>query len=325
MTGPDGISFAVVGAGALGGYYGARLVRAGYAVRFLCHSDGAYVREHGLTVETGGERWRLKVEAYDRPCDMPPADVALVCLKTTANQRLPELLPPMLKPDGVAVLLQNGLEEESRAAGVVGPDRVYGGLCFLCANKVGPGHVIHLDYGRIVLGRYRPGGASGGVTPVMERLADAFDRAGIPVSCTDNLREARWRKLVWNIPYNGLSVVLRAETDALMAHPGIRTEVCALMDEVRALAEGEGYAIPVEFRDQMLADTARMQPYKTSMMLDYERGKPMEVDAIYRDPLSAGKRNGVAAPKIAQLAAMLDFLASIRLRSPPRGARRPPP
>lgn len=321
------LSFAVVGTGALGGYYGARLVQAGFLVHFLCRSDGAFIRQHGLTVTSGGERATLRVMAHDRVEDLPPVDIVLVCLKTTENHLLPVLLPPILKPASLVVMLQNGLEEEAKVAAVVEADRVIGGLCFLCANKAGPGCVVHLDYGKILLACYQKDGYSGGITPEMRDLEAIFMRAGIPTSCAENLREARWRKLVWNIPYNGLSVILGARTDALMACAETRSEVTALMDEVLALAAAEGHLIPESFRDQMLADTERMQPYKTSMMLDYERKKPMEIQAIYRDPLAAGRRVGMSLPRIAQMEAMLSFLDQ-RNRGPaglPGQGRRPLP
>ncbi|MCB1068845.1 MAG: putative 2-dehydropantoate 2-reductase [Kiritimatiellae bacterium] len=307
-VGQSKLSFAVVGTGALGGYYGFRLVRAGYPVHFLCRSDGAYIRQHGLTVTSGGERVTRQVMAYDRSADMPQVEVVLVCLKTTENHRLRELLPPMLKPSSLVVMLQNGLEEEAKAAAVVGADRVIGGLCFLCANKVGPGHVVHLDYGRIVLGQYTPEGRPGGVTPGMKQLASAFVAAGIQATGTDCLRLARWEKLVWNIPYNGLSVLLGAETDVLMACAPVRHQIEVIMEEVRSLAAADGHHIPETFPARMLMDTERMKPYKTSMMLDYERGNPMEISALYRDPLAAGLRGGAAAPCIAQIEAMLSLL-----------------
>lgn len=308
MHASDRLTFALLGTGALGGYYGSRLVAAGEEIHVLARSDAAVIRERGLTVVSGGTTETFRIPVYDRPEAMPRADVALVCIKSTQNDALPDLLPPVLKPEGVVVLLQNGLEEEAKAAAVVGEDRVYGGVCFLCANKTGPGTILHLDYGKIVLGRYTPDGAPGGLAPVMEAVAAAFERAGIPVTCTDHLRDARWRKLVWNIPYNGLSVVLQATTDALMGDPGLRREVAALMDEVRALAAGEGIAIPASFRDTMLDHTEAMQPYKTSMMLDYDRKTPLELQALYRDPLAAGQRQGVVAPRIAWLEAALTFL-----------------
>lgn len=203
---------------------------------------------------------------------------------------------------------QNGLDVEEEAAALVGPDRVLGGLCFLCANKTGPGCILHLDYGRILFGEYRPGGAPGGVTPRLRAVAGCFGAAGIPVDTTDHLRHARWKKLMWNIPYNGLCVLLGCTTDRIMQHPSTRALVTGIMCEVLALAAADGCLIEASFADKMRTDTDRMQPYKPSMLLDYERGRPLEIEAIYTQPLRVAEATGTPAPTIRMMEQMLRFL-----------------
>lgn len=286
-------SYAILGAGALGGYYGSRLHHAGFDVRFLFHRDFETARRDGLRVDSD-EAGDLSIpadalRAYGDVADLPPADVAVVCLKTTSNEALPELLPRAVKPDGVVVVLQNGLGVEARAGEIVGHDRVLGGLCFLCANKVGPAHVHHLCYGKIKLGEHTADDRAAGITDRLRAVAGDFEAAGLPVTAVDDLRLARWQKLAWNIPFNGLSVVLDALTDGLMADPDARAMVELLIRDVQRSAAAEGRTLDATFIANMLADTERMTPYRTSMKLDHEAGRPMEVEAIVGAPLRAAR------------------------------------
>ena len=210
--------YAILGSGALGGLYGGMLARSGREVHFLFHSDYQHVMDHGLRVESHwGDFTLTDVHAHRSADTMPPCDVTIVGLKTTNNHLLPQLLPPPTRGGGVVLVLQNGLDVEADSAAVVGDDRVLGGCCFLCSNKIGPGHVRHLDYGRIVFGEYRPTGR--GVSQRAREIGEELVAAGIDAEATDDLRMARWRKLMWNITFNGLSVALDASTKELVDDP----------------------------------------------------------------------------------------------------------
>lgn len=305
--------YAVIGTGAVGGYYGARLQQAGFEVHFLLHSDYAHVREYGLTVESSDRILTLgRVNAHQTIETIPPCDVVLVALKTTVNHALPNLLGRLARRDSVIVMMQNGLGVEEDAAAVVGADRVVGALCFICANKIGPGLIRHLDYGDVVLGEYRPDGRPGGITERLEAIAEDFRSAQIPASCTDDLLLARWKKLVWNIPYNALSVILRSTTDRIMQNTHGRELVEILMREVAAAAAACGKTIPEEFIAKMLGDTDRMRPYKTSMLIDFEAGRPMEIEAIYRRPIAAARRAGFDPIRVDTIRHQLEFLDAVR-------------
>lgn len=302
-------TYAILGTGALGGFYGARLQRAGIEVHFLLHSDAEHVRHHGLRVESKEGDFDLpRVRAHGNVRDMPRCDVAVVSLKTTQNHLLPELLPPVMKPEGVALILQNGIGTEEEVAGIVGADRVMGGLCFLCSNKVGPGHIRHLDYGAIVLADYEPDHGVRGITPRMKAIGEDFELAGLPVELAEDLVLARWKKLVWNIPFNGLSVVLNVLTDELMANPCTRELAVEVMIEVVAGAAAAERVIQPSFIEKMISDTDKMPPYRTSMHLDYERKRPMEIEAIFGNPLRIAANGGAEMPRTAMLYDQLKFL-----------------
>ena len=305
-------SYAIIGTGALGGFYGARLQRAGCDVHFLLHSDYEHVKHHGLICESKDGNFTLpRVNAYRDARDMPRCDVVCVTLKTTQNHLLPDLLPPIVKDDGVVVVMQNGLGVEDEIANIVGAQRVMGGLCFICSYKVGPGHIQHHDYGLVALGEF----SKRGISDRMRAIGDDFQRAGIPIQLAEHLAAVRWQKLVWNIPYNGLSVVLNANTDALMADPQTRALVEQIMHEVVADGRACGADPGGEIVAKMLKNTETMKPYRTSMKIDHDEHRPMEVETMFGNPLRAAQGAGEKSPLIEMLYAQLKFLDGINQRS----------
>jgi len=301
--------YAIIGTGAVGGFYGARLARAGLDVHFLLRSDFEHVRAHGLVVESPDGDFALpRVQAYARAADLPAADVTVLAVKTTENGRLAELLPASLVGEGAVLVLQNGLGNEDEVAAAVGHGRVTGGLCFLCSNKAGPGRIQHLDYGFVTLADYAADGRPPGVTDRMREIAADFQAAGIPTEFADDLVLARWRKLVWNVPFSGLSVVLDATSAELMADPAARRLAEDLMRDVADGARACGKAIEEGFLRHMLGLTEKMTPYRTSMKIDYDLGRPMEVEAIFGRPVRAAREAGAACPRMAALYALLGFL-----------------
>ncbi len=301
--------YGIIGTGALGGFYGCRLCQSGIETHFLLRSDYEWVKVHGLNLESPlGDISLTTVNAYDACEAMPPCDVVVVALKSTQNKSLPHLLPAVLKPGGTVAVLQNGLGIEEEVARIVGPEAVIGGLCFLCSNKVGPGHIRHLDYGQITLGEYWENAAGGQISLRLEQIAADFRQAQLPITLTPNLRLARWQKLIWNIPFNGLSVVLNAQTDQLVNNPSTRKLVITLMEEVAAAAAAYHCVIKPEFIEHMLTLTAKMHPYRTSMKIDADLQRPMEIEAMFYNPLQAAAAVGVPMPQTQMLYQQLDFL-----------------
>ena len=299
--------YAIIGSGALGGLYGGMLARSGFDVHFLLHSDFQHVREHGWRVESPlGDFHLPTVNAHATADSMPACDVTIVGLKTTRNQLLAQTLPSPTRDGGVVLVLQNGLDVEADSAAVVGADRVLGGCCFLCSNKVGPGHVRHLDYGRIVFGEYSNDRSE--ITSRVQRIRDEMVSAGIDAQTTDDLLLTRWRKLMWNIPFNGLSVALDASTKELVDDQDAVALVEAIIREVHAAAGDCGVKIPAEMIDKTIEVTRSMVPYDSSMRLDYIHRRPMELEAIFGNPLRAASQCGAAMPRVETLYRQLNFL-----------------
>ncbi|MBN2162186.1 MAG: putative 2-dehydropantoate 2-reductase [Pontiellaceae bacterium] len=295
-------TYTIVGTGAVGGYYGALLQRAGHDVRFLLNRDYEHVLENGLVIESrNGDFCLPSVHAFSSADQVPRSDVVIVALKTTANHLLPEILPRLLCRHGVVLTLQNGLGSEAAIAESIGADRILGGLCFLCSSKIAPGHIRHLDYGLITIGEYTPDGVPAGVTPRMKTIGKEMETAGIPIRLIEDLMLARWKKLVWNIPFNGMSVIHDLLTDELVRREDTRNRCRIMMDEVAAAAEVCARPIEQAFINKMMTDTEKMRPYAPSMKLDYDRGNPMEIESIYGNPLRLAKRAGVLMPETERL------------------------
>jgi 2-dehydropantoate 2-reductase len=302
-------SYTIIGTGAVGGFYGACLQRAGFEVHFLVHSDYEHVRQHGLVIESKEGDFTLpNVHAYQDVREIPTTDVVIIALKATQNHLLAHLLPPLVKGDSVVLVLQNGLGVEEEIAQIIKNANIIGGLCFLCSNKVGPGHIRHIDYKAITLAKYAEGYQVCGITEEMVHLAHDFKEADIPIILFEDLWIARWKKLVWNIPYNGLSVVLDATTQELMVNLDSRTLVEQLMKEVLLGATTSKRSIPEAFIQEMLDHTEKMEPYRTSMKIDYDEHRPMEVEAILGNPLCSAQDRGIELPQVSMLYQQLKFL-----------------
>ena len=319
-------TYAIVGTGAVGGLYGALLHHAGREVHFLLRSDYEHVRRHGLRVDSPLGDVRIpKVHCYSEPEAMPACDVVVVAWKTTQNAHLGRVLPRLVKPGGAVLVLQNGLDPEREAAAHAGGAAILAGLCFLCSRKEGPGWIRHQDYGMVTFAAYGDGRGNSdgrsndagngdapvrslGVTPEMRAVESDFREARVETRLEEDWRCARWRKLVWNIPFNGLSALLDADTRELMAHPGTRALLGDLMDEVMAGAAACGCPLPPDFPQKMLASTEAMAPYETSMKLDRNARRPMELEAIYGRTLEEIRKAGGTAPRMEALLAELRFL-----------------
>ncbi len=296
----------IIGSGALGLYYGALLQRSGQDVHFLMRRDYETVKRQGLQVySVAGDFHLEQVACYRKPHEIGPVDLVLVGLKTFSNRNLTELIRPLLGTKTAILTLQNGLGNEELLAAAFGTERILGGVAFLCSNRREPGTVHHLGEGKILLGEF-----SAGLTRRSRMLAEMFRRGGVNCKAVSDLRRARWEKLVWNIPFNGLSALLEKDVTAILEHAPSRELVRELMLEVIAGANVQPLEEPIDapqFSQQLIAFTENMDHYRPSMMLDRLEGRPLELDAIYTIPLQQARRAGVAMPRVAMLNSLLSF------------------
>ncbi len=315
--------YGVIGTGAVGGLYGGYLQKAGAEVHFLARNDFASLRDHGLHIrseEPGTADIHLpQVNVHNSPHSMPPCDILLVALKSTQNHLLGTLLPPALAPGGTVVILQNGFGNEEVARKEIGNDDVIlvGGLCFLCAQRTQPGTVRHLAYGNVTLGASSRASLkdnslskkrSAKSSESIQNICADFRAAGIIIDTTKNLVAERWRKLVWNIPFNGLSVLLDAKTDELLENADSMALTEKLMQETVTAAASCGHKIPESHIQKMMDLAIAMPSYAPSMKVDFNAGRPLEIEAIYGAPLRAAHAAGASLPTIETLYWQLGFL-----------------
>ncbi len=294
----------VVGAGALGLYYGALLQRAGHDLHFLLRRDYQAICQNGLHVRSPrGDFFLRHVQGYRSTTEIGSVELVLIGLKTYANKHLVELVEPLVGPHTLLLTLQNGLGNEELLAETFDAERVLGGVAFLCCNRGKPGTVHHLDQGAVRLAEFR-----GGLSERLIRIADLFHQAGIPCEACADLQKIRWEKLVWNIPFNGLCALTGLSTDRLLACPETRQLIRLMMSEVIKTANLQRLDSLIDteaFIEKMLRVTEEMGGYQPSMMIDRLEGQPLELEAIYGQPLARAADAGVAMPEIAMLYALL--------------------
>jgi len=295
---------AVIGAGALGLFYGARLQKSGKDVHFLLRRDFEAIGSNGLTVYSVDGDFRLpKVNAYQTPEEMGKADLVLVGLKTFANHRYQELIGPVVGEETIILTMQNGLGNEEALAELFDARRILGGVAFLRSNRGVPGVVYHLGEGRLFLGEYRQG-----ETALAEQIAPIFQAAGLECRVVPDLKRARWEKLVWNIPFNGLCALLQRPVDALLNLDSTRDLILEIMREVISAGNAQCLMkdIPISFAEKLVSFSLGLGPYRPSMLIDRIEGRQLEIESIFHKPLQAAVRAGVRLPRVETVAALLE-------------------
>ena len=299
---------AVIGAGAVGTYYGARLAQAGHDVHFLMRRDYEAVRAEGLRCTSPMGDFALEAPSIARTAaEIGPADWVICALKSTSIGEAEALVGPCLGPHTRILLLMNGLGLEERFAEWFGRERVFGGMAFTCVNRGRPGSVHHLAYGAVTVGHLLDDASE------VERALALWAPARVEFSGEESLRRARWEKLCWNIPFNGLCAAAGGvTTDVVVGDAALRAIARATMEEVVAAGnadlEARGEALRLDAAaivETLFRFTDRMGPYRPSTMIDYVEGRPMEAPAIFAAPLARARELGVETPHLATLTALL--------------------
>ena len=296
----------VVGTGAIGGFYGGKLAQAGAQVATLCRSDYETVKAKGIFVRStlGDFHFTPEKVIGDLKEYGPPPDYVLVGLKVLPEINTAEIIKEVVGPDTAIVLLQNGVEIEEPVAQAFPNNEIISGLAFICVTRTDPGHIEHVDFGRLVIGRF-PAGKS----EKTDQLAGLFNDSGVPCTVSENVVTDRWRKLVWNAPFNPISVLAGgADTKTMVENPESLELARYIMEEVCQIAEAVGHPLPVEVVEENIQGTRRMSPYKSSMLVDFETGRPMEVEAILGNGIRAAKRHNLAVPYMQSLYSLLKMV-----------------
>ncbi|MFT5825332.1 MAG: 2-dehydropantoate 2-reductase [Yoonia sp.] len=308
---------ALVGPGAIGLYYGGLLAKAGAALHVLARSDLAALRADGITIRMVDPR-SGELSATHTICSsgveqdaaaIGAVDLVIIAAKATVNQDLLPSLQALVEPGRTTLLtLQNGMGNAELLAQHFPDNPVLAGLCFVCVNRTAPGVVENYLPGRVEIGSLQDRWAA-----VAEQVVGAFSDAGIKAKLSPVLDGALWRKLCWNVPFNGLAIAAGGiTTDLILADAQLADRARRLMAEIQAAAALCGHEIADSFLQEQFDVTATMSAYRPSSLIDYLDGRAVEVDAIFGEPLRRGQALGLKMPELAQLYA--ELIAAVAAR-----------
>lgn len=307
-------TFSVIGAGAVGGYYGARLADAGHEVTFVFQNDADYIREHGFKIASPLGDIDLKNPlCVKQATDLAPADVVIVALKATVNPVIAPMIVQALKPNGTVLLIQNGINCEQLYAEHLSEDQsVVGAIALIAAERTERNKVEHYSLGSLNIGRYLDGYKTAPADDALKQLASTFVDAGVPVNVEDSLLTARWQKLLWNSSFNPISVLADRNSKEMTEEPHCAELVKRVMDEVLAAARADGCTALTEADNEMMFQSSvHMEPYDPSMKVDFDHGRIMEADAILGEPIRRAQANGTPTPN---LQVIYDLISSLNAK-----------
>jgi 2-dehydropantoate 2-reductase len=311
-------SWALVGPGAVGLYYGGLLAADGQQVHVLARSDTPSIKAQGIIVtHVQPKTGEVLNETAVRPASVAtaaatigPVDVVVVAAKSTVNEDLIDPLKALVEPGRTTILtLQNGMGNAEFYAKHFPDNPILSGLCFVCVNRVAPGVVENYHPGRVEIGSLDDHWPE-----LAQATTQAFNAAGVKTFFAESLDAALWRKLCWNVPFNGLSIAGGAVTcDKILADPKLRARARALMDEVQAAAAIFGHDIAASFLQGQFDVTEKMGAYQPSSLIDFIEGRPVEIEAIWGEPLRRGQAAGLAMPELQKL--YREITAAVAVRS----------
>lgn len=293
-----GKKIAVVGSGSVGLFYGGKLAAAGHDVTFLARSGFEEAQREGIRIHSESGDIHLRSPKVTRSArEIGPVDLAIIALKATANDMLPELITPLLAEKTALLTLQNGLGSDELLAEHFGAERVLGALCFVCLTRRTPASVNHIGHGLISIGEFQKP-----PLPRTHEIVEAFQAANVNAKIAADLAEERWRKLGWNVPFNGLAVAEGGVTvDHILAQPELLAECRALMEELIVAANVLGHPIEKEYADFHIERTYSMGAYRPSTLVDWEEGRELEIEPIWGEPLRRATDAGVKMPHLEKL------------------------
>ena len=312
MTIKNNLKIGIIGTGAIAGYYGLMLQRSGLAIRFLARSGHEQLQRDGMSIHSESlGTLQHAVEVCRDIEQLSDCDWILVTTKTTANAEIAKLLSRLTNSTAKVVLLQNGFANEDELRAQLPANLpLFAGLCYVFARRTEPGVIQHQGGGIINIGYHSGLSAEDGMATA-QQLIELFNNAGVKSQYID-VHKARWQKLVWNLPYNGLSVVLNARTKAMMNNPACYSLLADLMQEVVDIASAAGHQLADNIVQTTLNNTMQMADYYPSMHGDYTEGNQLELQAIYRAPLAAAEKLGLSMPKTQMLLQQLEFIQARR-------------
>jgi 2-dehydropantoate 2-reductase len=295
----------VMGAGAVGSYFGARLRAAGEDVVLCARGEHLRaLRERGLDITSIRGDLRVEVVATDTPRNLAPYDLILFCVKAYDTDVAAQALSGCVAPGGAILTLQNGVENEARLAEIFGRAAVMGGNARVGVEIVAPGKIVHLSSGHIDFGEL-----DGGESDRTKRIAEVFDRAGILGQVSADIMTARWDKLIWNGAFNTVTTLTRRRVGEVLDDPEAVRLLRTMMHEIVSVARAEGAKIGDDRVDAYFAHSQKnLRELKTSTQQDLEHGKRLEYEALSGAVVRAAHRHGISVPTVETVYALMRLL-----------------
>lgn len=305
-------SILIVGAGAIGSFYGAILKKAGCSVSTVLRSEYDAVKANGIRISSPlGDLSYQPDHVYqdgDTPTETP--DYLILCVKVLPGVDRAALVKPWMGANTRLVLIENGLDIERELADAYPDNSIISCLAFIAASRTEPGVVEHKAYGKLVMGRYPEG-----IDDDCRELSQLFIDGGISIDLTEQVVGERWRKCLWNTPFNPLSVIANgADTVTILDAEGGEDLIRAMIREVMDVAAAEGYPMDDTVIEQNIAGTRKMPAYKNSMALDYLNGRPIEREAVLGNVVAIAQRHGIAVPHLNTVLVTLKMRAKLEGR-----------
>jgi 2-dehydropantoate 2-reductase len=297
----------VMGAGAVGAYFGARLRAAGEDVVLCARGEHLrMIREHGLDIASIRGNLKIEVSATDTPRDFAPYDLILFCVKAYDTNAAARAIERCLKPGGAILTIQNGVENEANLAAIFGRDAVMGGNARVGVEILAPGKIAHLSTGQIDFGEL-----DGRESERAKAIAAVFQRAGILGQLSADIMTLRWDKLVWNGALNTVATLTRRRVGEILDDPESMKLLRTLMKEIVDVARAEGAQISDDRIDAYIAHSQKnLRALKTSTQQDLEHGKALEYEALSGAVVRAARRHGISVPANETVYALLRLLDS---------------
>lgn len=298
----------VMGAGAVGAYFGARLQQAGEDVVYCARGENLRaMQQRGIEITSICGDLKLPVNATGEPRQFAPYDLILFCVKVYDTEAAAAAIKGCLAPQGAVMTLQNGIENESRLSELFGAGSVMGGNARIGTELAAPGTIEHRTGGTIEFGEL-----DGRITERANAIAETMRRAGIFGELSTNIRASRWDKLMWNAAFNTVTTLTHQTVGGVLDDAEGAALIRSLMEEVRATAAAEGVALSAERIDQVLAHSNRnLRPVRTSTLQDRQRGKPLEVEALIGVVVRTARRHGIKAPISETIYALMRLMTSM--------------
>jgi 2-dehydropantoate 2-reductase len=313
----------IIGAGAVGAFFGAVLARQGAAVSVVSRSDAAAVRSHGFRIVSPllGTTTFRPAAVYRSPEEAPPPDYLILSTKVLPDVDRADLIKPAVGPSTTVVLMQNGVDIEADVAAQFPGNELLSCIAYIAVARSGAGEINHQSLGSLALGGY-----PSGITPVAEQLARLFEQGGVKCRLVADVQSARWQKALWNAAFNPLSILGDGlDTAALLKDASGEKLVRDLMQEVASVANAVGHSLAPNIIDQLVATTRAIPPYKTSMALDVENGRPTEIEAILGNVVRTAHKFSVPVPKLDMLYTLARIAEHARTQAHTRVEEKKPP